>query len=337
MSPSAKSQLFRNLSKYVQTGMGLEKACDSLLTHDRISGTERRIYQSISHGISHGQSIADAMVNSAELDEIDYQMLEAAEKGGRLDLGLNHLSAYYQRLERTRKRIRKGLTYPVVLFHLALIITTLVTAVFSRFTLEGPTESFLSAVLKAAVWPVLFYVVVVVVVVVLFRMSKIARHLPGPDRLLGMIPILGKARRYAALERFTSVFEIFLLAGLKMDGAFQGGGNASNSGLIKHAAAKGAKSAAAGELISGTFMKEKAAFPTDFAMGVATAEQTGTLDVEMSRWRQIYSDSVADAMDQLAEWTPKIVYYFTVFLVAAMIIRAALSYMTMVNGLMNSF
>ena len=37
------------------------------------------------------------------------------------------------------------------------------------------------------------------------------------DSLLNRIPLLGKVRKFSALERFSSVFEIFLLAGMKMD------------------------------------------------------------------------------------------------------------------------
>ena len=102
MSPAVKQHVFGNLSKYVRTGMGIEKACESLLDQRGVRGSEKQLYRSIQAGVRSGESIADAMSRSSKIDSLDYQMLSASEKGGRLDSGLAHLADYYQRLERTR-------------------------------------------------------------------------------------------------------------------------------------------------------------------------------------------------------------------------------------------
>lgn len=335
MSPNAKSHIFGNLAKYVRSGMGIEKACESLLSQPGVPAGERKIYESIENGVRSGQSIADAMSASSKIDRLDFEMLDASERGGRLDEGLNHLADYYRRVARTRKRIRKGLTYPIFLFHFALIVTTFASAMFSRLNPAGPDQqSFLSAVLANGKWIFLIYIVIVGLILFLLLMKKRARHFSAPDLVLNRIPILGPARRFAALDRFSSVFQIFLLAGLKMDESLKGASRASDSGLIRAASREGIAWIQGGEKLARVFLEHPRAFPNDFARGIASAEEAGMLDLEFGRWKQFYSDSLSDAMDQVAEWVPKLVYFTTLFIVAWMIIRAGLAYQGLIQGLL---
>ena len=315
--------------------MGIDKACDSMLRQPGVKEGERQIYDAIQKGVTSGLTIAESMSKSSKLDALDYQMLSAAERGGRLDSGLNHLSDYYHRLDRTQRRIRKGLTYPIFLFHLALIVTTFAGAMFSRLNPATEGVPFSTALWETGRWVIFVYLALMILVIALILLRKRARHSPGADRLINKIPILGKARKFTALDRFTSVFEIFLLAGMKMDESMQGAGEASNSGTIRSASERGAQSIRDGETLATIFLSNKAAFPNDFARGVAAAEESGTLDIEFSRWKQFYAEAVSDAMDQLADWVPKLVYFTTVFIVAAMVIRAGFGYLNLIQGILD--
>ncbi|MDF1755525.1 MAG: type II secretion system F family protein [Verrucomicrobiales bacterium] len=337
MSPSEKSHIFRNLAKYVRTGMGIEKACESMLAQPGVKASERQIYDSIEKGVTSGLTIAEAMSRSSKLDALDFQMLDASERGGQLDAGLNHLANYYQRLDRTRKRVRKGLVYPILLFHFALIVTTFVGAMFSRLNPALEEKPLMQAVWETGRWVIFVYLALLIVGILLFVLRRKAANSAAADRLLNQVPILGKTRRFAALERFTSVFEIFLLAGMRMDQSLKGASDASNSGLIRKAARTGVPTVKNGEKLAVAFFDNPAAFPNELARGVASAEEAGMLDKEFERWKQFYADSLSDAMDQLAEWVPKVVYFTTLFIVAAMIIRAGMAYRDLLNGFLDSF
>lgn len=55
-----------------------------------------------------------------------------------------------------------------------------------------------------------------------------------------------------------------------------------------------------------------------------------------ARGISLYSESAAEAMDQLAkEWTPKLFYWAILLLVAALIIRAAMAYKGLIENLLN--
>ena len=137
------------------------------------------------------------------------------------------------------------------------------------------------------------------------------------------------------MERFSQVFEIFLLAGKKMSDALDGAGRASGSGLIQEASETGAKMVAEGDLLAMALYSAPGAFPDDFSRGVAAAEESGQLDRELAEWGRFYSESAAEAMDQLAEWTPKLFYWTILLLVASLIIRAAVAYRDLIENLLN--
>lgn len=142
LSAKAKSRIYANLEKYARSGMGMEKACDSLLRQPRLSSTERRIYQGILSGLKNGKSIGDSLGGSSRvISPLEHEVVAASEAGGKLEKGFGHLAEYFKRIDRTRRKIVKGLTYPVVLIHFAVPVSTLAVAAFRSFSLDGETRA----------------------------------------------------------------------------------------------------------------------------------------------------------------------------------------------------
>lgn len=333
MKPVEKYHIFSNMAKYVRSGMGIDVACDSLLEQTR-KADERRIYESLKSGVQNGQSIADAMSQAKVINHLDYEMLDAAEKGGRLETGFEHLAQYYERVNQARRKIRKGLIYPCVLFHLALIVTSLVSAVFLSANFSGENVSYSQALWQSGRWALLIYLIIVIAVAAIWYLIKQSNKSAGADRLINRLPLIGKARRFAALERFCSVFQLFLLSGQKMDISLDRAAKASDSAQILSDCQSGIKNIQAGEKLAPVFLEHSSSFPNDFARGIAAAEESGMLDLEFERWRKFYSESFAEAMDQVAVWFPKIVYFGALVLGAIMIIKVGMSYVQMLDGIL---
>lgn len=338
LSAKAKSRIYANLEKYARSGMGMEKACDSLLQQPRLSSTERRIYQGILSGLKNGKSIGDSLGGSSRvISPLEHEVVAASEAGGKLEKGFGHLAEYFKRIDRTRRKIVKGLTYPVVLIHFAVPVSTLAVAAFSSFSLDGETRAggYQHAFMSSGKAMLAAYLLVILGFVAAALLNRAGRTSGWVDSLLCRIPLLGKARRAVAMERFSQVFEIFLLAGKKMSDALDGAGRASGSGLIQEASEAGAKMIAEGDLLAIALFSAPEAYPDDFSRGVAAAEESGQLDRELAEWGRFYSESAAEAMDQLAEWTPKLFYWAILLLVAALIIRAAMAYKGLIENLLN--
>jgi len=319
--------------------MGMEKACDSLLSQPRVGSAERQIYRGILAGLKRGESIGAALGHSSNaVTPLECEVVSAAEEGGMLEKGFAHLSEYFLRVDRTKRRVLKGLTYPIVLIHLAIPVCTLAANVFNSFSLDGSTEGatpFRDTITESIETMVIVYLFAAIIFVGALILNRLSRRSAAVDAILNHVPLLGKARRAIAMERFSQVFEIFLLAGKRMSDALAGAGKASGSGLIRHASLKGAKFLVEGDKLAHALYSAPAAFPNDFARGMDVAEESGQLDRELAEWSRYYAEMAGEAMDRLAEWTPKLFYWGILGLVAFMIIRAAMAYRDLIEGLLN--
>lgn len=338
LSAKARSHLYANLEKFARSGMGMEKACDSLLRQPRLSRVERDIYRGILTGVQNGRGIGDALGDSSTaVSALEREVVAASEAGGHLEKGFAHLAEYYRRIDRTRRKILKGLAYPLVLIHVAIPVSTLTVAAFSSFSLDGaaPAGNYREAFLNSGKLMLAAYLVVFLLIFGSVFLIRLGRSSGLVDGILSRVPLLGRARRAVAMERFSQVFEIFLLAGKKMSDALDGAGRAAGSGLIREAGVRGAAIVAGGDPLAVALYASPRAFPDDFSRGMAAAEESGQLDRELAEWGRYYAESAAEAMELLGEWTPKLFYWGILLLVAAMIIRAGIAYRDLLEGLLN--
>ena len=339
LSPRAKSRIYSGLEKYARSGMGMEKACESLLSQPRVGSTERKIYEGILSGLKRGESIGDALGGSSNaVTPLEREVVSAAEKGGMLEKGFGHLSQYFLLFDRTRRRVLKGLTYPIFLIHLAIPVCTLAVNVFRGFSLDGSTEGatpFRDTITQSIETMVIVWLIGAILFFGALILNRMSHRSAAIDAMLNWIPLLGKARRAIAMERFSQVFEIFLLSGEKMSDALAGAGKASGSGLIRDASRVGAKFLVEGDKLAHALYSAPAAFPNEFARGMDAAEESGQLDRELAEWGRYYGEMAGEAMDRLSEWTPKLFYWGILGLVAFMIIRAAMAYRDLIENMLN--
>ena len=99
-----------------------------------------------------------------------------------------------------------------------------------------------------------------------------------------------------------------IISGQKFSAALTAAASASASATLAAATLRLAQTAADGQSIAGTKLREHV-FPPQFALGFATAEATGTLDHETAaQTRQCMIDA-STSMDVFAEWMPRLLYF----------------------------
>jgi type IV pilus assembly protein PilC len=284
---------YTELAKLLHAGFPIEKAADALLKQNPPEA-RRRILLALKSGLAQGKSIAESLRGA--VSGLEFTLLDAVEQGGRLADGCDHLASYFELLDRTRRRVLARLVYPALLLHLVFLPAALPVLVT-----RGPA-AFLVALLGplAVLWAV-----VLLLAFAGWRLNRTARTNAALDRALNAIPIAGRVRRNLALARFTKVFQISLLAGRRPSEAIEMSAVAAQSGALAQAAG-----AMAPKLASGIPLGE-----------FATAEESGTLDVEAGRWADYLQADAQAAADAFADWFPKIVYGIAVIVVAWVILR----------------
>ena len=211
------------------------------------------------------------------LPEFDIALIDAGERSGRLDACFRLLAEYYTDQARLTKQLISQLLYPVGLVHFAaLVFLIIIPFANSQFN-----ASLLLLLLKAAlVLSPLYLITAVIVYATQSRHGESWRALV--ESLMRLIPLIGKARHYLALARFSAALEALISAGVNVIQAWDLAARASGSPAIMHAVAAMKPGVLAGET-PGEAIRKHSIFPAVFANVYASGEISGKLDETLKR------------------------------------------------------
>ena len=322
-SASRKERLYGELEKLLRAGFSIDDAAKAVLEREPVPPA-RGYLESVRRGLDSGKTIGESVADAeVDLTPIEVSLVTAAERGGRIDEAYGHLSEYFGLMDRTRKRIRAGLVYPIILLHVAVILPTIPKAILADD--PSPATRTIMATL------LILYAIAGVAATVGTIVSRKAREDPGADRVLGSIPLVGKARRYLALSRFCHVFRIHLLAALPITTSLLASGESSQSGMLLKTAKKAAEKIEGGATLASA-IQGGASIPAELASSLSTAELSGALDVDLGRWERVYRESSIEALDAVGGWFPKALYLLVVLYVGWQIVTMGLGYIGAIEG-----
>jgi type II secretory pathway component PulF len=145
------------------------------------------------------------------------------------------------------------------------------------------------------------------------------------ENILRPIPVLGKARRFLALARLAAALEALLNAGVIVTSAWELAAAASGSPALGRAV-RGWKAMVESGATPAELIKASPEFPEMFASLYATGEVSGQLDETLGRLHRHYQEEGNSKMRTIAEWSPKLVYYMVMLLIAWKIIAYYYNY-----------
>lgn len=123
-----------------QLALLLESGTDIVTSLDLLQGqidnpTLEKIVGEVASDIRGGSSLSTAMSKYPRaFSQIYYRAIAAGEQGGNLELVLRQMATYIEKGVVTQKQIKGALTYPVIVFIVAIgVVAILVTKVFPTF------------------------------------------------------------------------------------------------------------------------------------------------------------------------------------------------------------
>jgi type II secretory pathway component PulF len=312
MTTKQRARLYRELGKLIGAGMHLDRSLELLLEQGPASSV-RRYLTGLRKGLAEHLSVADSIAkhNGSLVTSIEISLVEAGERGGRLDDAFRHLARYFELKQKAADKALGAMIYPLILLHVGLIFQD-VPALILGTDLPSLVPKIVIRFLTA--WSLLLGIWIIWSI-----LSKLSHTSGLADRFLCSLPLIGSTRRHWALARFCQVFQTGLLAAMRMSETLYLAGSSSQSALINNASRRAAGLVQQGNTLSSS-LKSYGVFSKTFLNSVDTAEQTGSLDVEMERWAEAESEMAAQAQDRVAEWMPRIFYVFVVGFVGYKII-----------------
>ncbi len=261
------------------------------------------------------------------LPVFDKALLEAGEKSGRLDECFRLLASYYEERAKLARAVMGQMLYPVIIVHLAIMVFPpgLIKAAFW----DGEWGAFL---VSKVTWYGLLYAAVAALVLA-SGSSRAQWWRATMERILGFVPVLGRARQNLALARLTAALEALFSAGVGIVDSWELAARASGSPAFAREVMTWRPHVEVDQKTPGELLAYKNVFPAMFTSLYRTGEISGQLDDTLKR---LHSYSSTEGHRQLDLFTRMLTTLIILIIMVAIGVAVVMFWMTYYGAMMKS-
>ncbi|MCK4650970.1 type II secretion system F family protein [Candidatus Babeliales bacterium] len=297
----------KQLSVLLRSGVPLLEALELLI--EQFEKRFKRILIDVRDGVKGGESFASQLNKYPRVfSNVYVQLVKAGEATGKLHSILERLIGYLEKEEKTRRRVRKAMAYPIFMITFSLVVviallTFLVPRVTEMFVkmgreLPGPTR-FLKNISDFVLNNYVILYVILAAVVAAFsywRATKSGRY--KLDEIFLKLPLISYFSRTKAVVQFSKTLGLLLESGVNLSEALEIVCNiVENQVLVKKLREAKTKIIKEGKLAM--YLKETGIFPNIAIYMIRTGEESGNLDQMLLTVGNDYDVQLADITDSL--------------------------------------
>ena len=299
----------RQFSVMVDAGLPLVQ-CLHILGDQQENATFKRAINAIRGDVESGATFADALRKHPKIfDSLYVNLVAAGEVGGILDTILNRLAVQLEKQEKLAKQLKSAMVYPttVSVIALACIILLLVKVIpvfqkmFADFggELPGPTQM----VIDLSEWLQAYVLYVLGGIFAFFTLFGQARSRSlsfrrRTDQVALKLPIFGNIIKRVAVARFTRTLGTMISSGVPILDALEIVSRTAGNVVIEEELQATRMSISEGKTIAEP-LQESRVFPGMMVQMVAVGEETGSMEIMLTKIADFYDDEVDAAVGGL--------------------------------------
>jgi type IV pilus assembly protein PilC len=309
----------RQFATMIDAGLPLVQCLD-ILQEQQENANFKRVIRQIKKNVEEGSTLSDAIKNHPKIfDNLFHNLVAAGEVGGILDVILNRLAAYIEKMAKLKKKVKSALTYPAIVVSIAVIVVAVilifVIPVFSKLFVDAgvklPAMTLLvmnmSDFAKNYIHWILLGFGLIVFAIRKFRKTDKGRLLF--DRMFLRAPVFGLLLRKIAVARFTRTLGTMLSSGVPiLDGLEVVAATAGNR-IIENAIRSARASISEGRPVAEP-LAETHVFPPMVTQMIAVGEATGALDNMLGKIADFYDEEVDTAVGSLTSMLEPLLILF---------------------------
>jgi type IV pilus assembly protein PilC len=298
----------RQFATMINSGLSLLRAL-SILSEQTESKELARVLGEVRNDVESGNSLSSSFAKHPKVfPPLMVNMCKAGEVGGFLDAVLLQIAQNYEAEVRLRSKIKSAMTYPVVVFVMAIlgvmVMLLFVVPVFAKMfkdlggTLPAPTR-FLVFLSHAA--RILVPIMIVLAIVGMFVWRKVkhqerVRSVVDPIKL--KIPVFGMLFRKVALSRFARNLGTMMHSGVPILQSLEIVADTTGNIVLERALRDVQDSVRGGETIAGPLTNHPV-FPPMVVQMMSVGEDTGALDAMLHKISEFYDQEVESTTEAL--------------------------------------
>lgn len=272
-----RGEFYYQLSSMIRAGLPLIGALQTLEKSPPAASYRKPIARMLAE-LKGRNNFTGALATLGDwLPVFDKALLEAGEQSGRLDECFRLLASYYEERAKLAREVIGQMIYPFCIVHFALLVfpvSLLVAAVLQDQW--GPL-----LIEKAVAFGTLYGVAAALVLANSGARAEWWRA--TTEGILGVIPVLGRARQNLALARLAAALEALFSAGVGIVDSWELAARASGSPALAREVMKWRPQIEVEQKTPGEILASKGVFPTMFTSLYRTGEISGQLDDTLKR------------------------------------------------------
>jgi type IV pilus assembly protein PilC len=299
----------RQFSVMIDAGLPLVQCLD-ILSQQQENKFFAQVLVQVRQDVEEGSTLAAAMSRHGRVfDQLFVNMIEAGETGGILDLILQRLSTYIEKIVKLRRDVVSAMIYPAAV----VVIAVAVVAVIMVFVIPSFQNIFVGLLGPGELLPLPTRIVVgiseflagiggllilggiVGTVVALRSYYKTPRGRRQIDTLLLKMPIVGIILRKIAIARFSRTLSTLLSSGVPILQSLDITARTAGNVVLEEAISKIRFGVERGESFVEP-LRASEVFPNMVSQMIGIGEQTGALDAMLGKIADFYEQEVDSAI-----------------------------------------
>jgi type IV pilus assembly protein PilC len=254
-------------------------------------------------------------------DNVYINLIKAGEASGKLDVFLLKLVDSLEKREKVKKKIKSALTYPVVMFVVAITVMVFmlvkVVPIFAEMyegmgvALPTPTAVIMNAsnFMRGTGGLMLGIIAATGFVIFKYLTTKVpAIRYKWHGRVLKM-PVFGDMILKSLIARISLIMGNLSSAGVNLLESIEIAKQVSNNDVVTQALENVKKGVFSGDTLTKLFLKEPT-FPPTFSQLISVGEQTGNLDEMFTSVANYFEEEFDTAVDNMSSLIEPIMIVF---------------------------
>jgi type IV pilus assembly protein PilC len=300
----------RQLSTMMRAGVPLLQSFD-IAARSHSNPSLQKVLADVKSNIEAGSSMHQAFRRFPKyFDNLYCNLVEAAEQAGILDLVLDRIASYKEKMLAIKGKIKSALMYPTIVIVIAFVITAgimiFVIPAFKDLFSSGGAElpgltrfvMFLSE-LFVEWWWVMFGILGGGLYAFVLAWKRSPAFKAKIDMLVLKLPIFGVIIEKATVARWSRTFASMFAAGVPMVDALESVAGASGNHVYEEATRRIRQDVATGASLTASLQAAKV-FPTMLIQMVSIGEESGSLDTMVEKVAEYYEREVDEAVNNLS-------------------------------------
>ncbi len=299
----------RQFATMIDAGLPLVQCLD-ILGSQAANPAFKKVVKGVQADVEGGSTFADALKKHPNVfDALYVNLVAAGEVGGILDVILQRLASYLEKVMKLKGQVKSAMVYPASIVVVAVVvITVLLVWVIPIF--ENMFKEFGGAALPAPTQIVInisrwtqhnFYLLILGIVALVFAWKYIRKNPRGlevTDDIFLKLPVFGPLLRKVAVARFTRTLGTMISSGVPILEALDITARAAGNKTVEKAIYRARVSISEGKSVAEPIAQSKV-FPPMVCQMINVGEQTGALDTMLGKIADFYDDEVDAAVKGL--------------------------------------